>query len=92
MRSGSVRSFRGRPWGIPAVRAQLARGTIPYAPCLTNAEWALVQPFMPPLGKTGRPRRWPMRLIMDSILYVLRTGCAWTHLPCNFPPPSKVLR
>lgn len=45
----------------PAARAQLARGTIPYATCLTDAEWALVRPFMPAPGQTGRPRRWSMR-------------------------------
>lgn len=76
----------------PAARVQLARGTIPYATCLTDAEWALVRPFMPAPGQTGRPRRWPMRLIMDGILYVLRTGCAWAHLPRDFPPPGTVHR
>jgi putative transposase len=29
-----------------------------------------------------------MRLILDGVLYVLRTGCAWAHLPHDFPPPG----
>ena len=76
----------------PAARAQLARGSQPYATCLTDAEWALVEPFLPSPAKTGRPRSWPMRRVVDAILYVLRTGCAWAHLPRDFPPPGTVHR
>ena len=76
----------------PAARAQLARGSQPYATCLTDAEWALVEPFLPSPARTGRPRSWPMRRVVDAILYVLRTGCAWAHLPRDFPPPGTVHR
>ena len=40
----------------------------------------------------GRPHRWPMRTVLDAILYVLRTGCAWRHLPRDFTPWQTVLR
>ncbi|MBO1081680.1 transposase [Roseomonas sp. 573] len=43
-------------------------------------------------ARTGRPWSWPMRLVVDGILYVLRTGCAWVHLPRDFPPSGPVLR
>jgi transposase len=76
----------------PAARVQLARDAIPYATCLTDAEWALVAPFMPAPASTGRPRLWPMRLVLDGVLYVLRTGCAWAHLPRDFPPSGTVHR
>lgn len=76
----------------PAARAQLARPSQPYATCLTNAEWALAAPFLPPPARCGRPRRWPMRAVFDGILYVLRTGCAWRHLPRDFPPWPTTLR
>lgn len=76
----------------PAAHAQLARETSPYATCLTDAESALVRPFMPTPAQTRRPRRWPMRLIMDGILDVLRMGCAWAHLPRDMPPPGTVHR
>lgn len=76
----------------PVASAQLARGTIPYATSLADGEWALVQLFMPPACQTERPRRWPMRLILDAILYELRTGCAWAHLPRDFPSPGTVHR
>ena len=70
----------------PAARAQFARSSDAYATSLTDAEWSVVAPFMPVAARTGRPCRWSMRIIMDAILYVLRTGGAWRHLPHEFPP------
>jgi transposase len=76
----------------PAARAQLGRDVRPYATSLSDAEWALVAPFLPAPARTGRPRRWPLRTILDAILYVLRTGSAWRHLPREFPPWGTVHR
>ena len=76
----------------PTARAQLARGSVPHATSLTEAEWALIAPVLPVPACTGRPRSSPMRLMLDAILYVLRTGCAWAHLPRDFPPPGTVHR
>lgn len=76
----------------PAARAQLVRKATPYATCSSDAEWALLAPFLPPPAATGRPRSWPTRQIMDGMLYLLRTGCAWAHLPRDFPPPGTVHR
>ncbi|ESR24069.1 Mobile element protein [Lutibaculum baratangense AMV1] len=39
-----------------------------------------------------RPRRWPMREIVDAIFYVLRSGCPWHMVPDCFPPASTVYR
>lgn len=76
----------------PAARAQLARDVRPYATCVTDAEWVLIAPFLPPPARTGRPRKWPMRSIVDAILYVLRAGGAWHLLPRDFPPWGTVYR
>ncbi|MDT8278193.1 IS5 family transposase [Roseomonas mucosa] len=76
----------------PAARVQLTRGSQPYATCLTDAEWALAEPFLPDPAHTGQPRSWPMRLLVDAVLYVLRKGCAWAHLPRDFPPPGTTHR
>jgi putative transposase len=45
-------------------------------------------PHLPPEvpGRRGRPRVWPLRRIVEAILYVDRTGCAWRYLPADFPP------
>jgi len=41
-------------------------------------------------GRRGRPRIWPFRRIIEAILYLDRTGCAWRYLPCDFPPWQTV--
>ena len=74
----------------PAARAELARENLPYASSLTNAEWALIAPLLPEPSRIGRPWRWPLRAILDGVQYVLRTVCAWRHLPLDFPPWSTV--
>src|SRR5260221_10296522 len=57
-----------------------------YPSDLSDSEWACVQRYLPSLPARGRPRTHSLRLILDAIFYVLRTGCAWRYLPCNFPP------
>jgi transposase len=64
-----------------------------YPSDLTDAEWAVVEPLLPapashPRG--GRPEKHPRRDIVDAILYVVRTGCAWRQLPADFPPWETV--
>jgi putative transposase len=74
----------------PATRRQHSRDHLRYGSDLTDAEWAIVAPFMPPPARTGRPRGWTMREIMNAIFYVLRAGCAWRMLPKDFPPMTTV--
>ncbi len=52
---------------------------------LTDDQWRLLQPLIPPAKPGGRPRTTDMRRLLDSLFYVLRTGCQWRHLP---PPPA----
>ena len=61
-----------------------------YPSDLTDAEWVCLQRYLPQLPKHGRPRTHSLRAILDAILYVLRRGCAWRYLPCNFPPWQTV--
>jgi putative transposase len=58
----------------------------PYPSDLSDAEWALLAPLLPPPKPCGRPRKWPARLIADALFYVLPSGCAWRMLPREFPP------
>ena len=51
---------------------------------LTDDQWRLLQLLIPPAKPGGRPRTTDMRRMLDSLFYVLRTGCQWRHLP---PPP-----
>lgn len=71
-------------------RAQHARARGKYASDLTDDEWALIAPLMPPRKATGRPRRTDLRDVLDAILYIATTGCQWRMLPNDFPPVSTV--
>jgi putative transposase len=56
-------------------------------PCdLTDAEWAQLWPLLPSPPRRGRPRRWSLRLLVNALFYVLRTGCPWRYLPREYPP------
>jgi transposase len=66
-----------------------ARG---YPSDLTGAQWQVIAPYLPAevTGRRGRPRLWPVRRIVEAILYLDRTGCAWRSLPADFPPWQTV--
>ena len=55
---------------------------------MTDAMWAVLAPLMPvrDLRKGGRPRKYDDRLILDSIFYVLRSGCPWRMMPRDLAP------
>jgi putative transposase len=61
-----------------------------YPSDLTDAEWRIVEPLIPPAKEGGRPRSTDMREVFNAILYVDRTGCQWRALPHDFPPWSTV--
>jgi transposase len=61
-----------------------------YPSDLTDAEWALVEPFIPPAKRGGRQRPVEVREVLNGILDVLATGCQWRALPKDLPPKSTV--
>jgi transposase len=76
----------------PTTRRQYNREHFRYGSDLSDAEWAILAPLLPPPARTGRPRRWSMREVMDAIFYVLRSGCPWRMVPDCFAPRSTVYR
>jgi putative transposase len=73
-----------------SARAKYARPAKRYASDLTDAEFALVEPRLPPPCRLGRRRKTDLRAVLDAIFYLLRTGCQWRLLPKCFPPRSTV--
>ena len=63
-----------------------------YPSDITDDQWALIEPHIPPEPGGGRPRKTAIRDVLDAILYLLRTGCQWHYLPIDFPPRSTVWR
>ncbi len=61
-----------------------------YPTDLTDTEWAIMEPLIPPAKPGGRPRAADMREIMNSIFYVLRGAIPWRMLPHDLPPWKTV--
>uniref|UniRef100_UPI001B3B6A1A IS5 family transposase n=1 Tax=Skermanella mucosa TaxID=1789672 RepID=UPI001B3B6A1A len=57
---------------------------------MTDAEWGLIEPLIPPEKRYGRHREVNVREVVNAIFYVLSTGCQWRALPKDFPPRSTV--
>ena len=62
----------------------------PYPSDLTDEQWQLIEPLIPKPKPGGRPRTVCIREIINAILYLNRTGCAWRLLPHEFPPWGTV--
>jgi putative transposase len=61
-----------------------------YPSDLNNKEWAVVEKFIPPPRRGGRPRTTDMREVFNAILYIAQGGIPWSMLPRDFAPTSTV--
>jgi transposase len=61
-----------------------------YPTDLTDAQWAILEPHVPPPKPGGRPPKHTRRELVNAMLYVLRDGIAWRLLPHEFPPWQTV--
>jgi transposase len=71
-------------------RGRYDRSKLRYPSDLTDDEWALVKPLIPPAKRGGNKRRVDERAIVDGLMYILSTGCQWRALPKDLPPRSTV--
>lgn len=71
-------------------RARYDRSGLRYPSDLTDAEWAVIAPLLPPAKPGGRRRSVDLRAVVEALVYLLETGCQWRHLPKDFPPKSTV--
>ncbi len=77
------------PWNDTA-RVEHRRNSAGYPSDLTDREWALIAPLLPPAKPGGRPRTTDLRAVVEAILYMASRGCQWRMLPKDFPPMSTV--
>ena len=61
-----------------------------YPSDLTEEQWRVIQPLIPPALPGGRKRTVDLREVFNGILYLNRSGCAWLALPHYFPPWGTV--
>jgi putative transposase len=59
-----------------------------YPSDLTDAQWALLRPLLPPAKPGGRPRSVDLREVLNTLFYQARTGCPWDFLPHDLLPKS----
>lgn len=71
-------------------RARYDRISLRYLSDLTDAEWGLIEPLIPPAKRGGGKRSVDLRAVVDGLLYVLSTGCQWRALPKDMPARSTV--
>jgi transposase len=71
-------------------RGRYDRSALRYPSDLTDDEWALVEPLIPPARRGGNKRRVDEREVMNGIMYILSTGCQWRAIPKDLPPRSTV--
>ena len=71
-------------------RARYDRSKLRYPSDLTDEEWALVAPPIPPPKPGGNKRTRDMREVVNGLMYVLSTGCQWRAIPKDLPPRSTV--
>ena len=71
-----------------ANRTRYDRSDLRYPSDLTDAEWSIVAPLIPPGKRGGDKRTVDLREVVNALLYVLSTGCQWRAIPKDLPPRS----
>ncbi len=71
-------------------RTRYNRDHLRYPSDLSEEEWAVIEPLIPPGKPGGGTRRVNMREVVNGLMYVLSTGCQWRAIPKDLPPRSTV--
>ena len=69
-------------------RSRYDRSKLRYPSDLTNEEWAMIKPLIPPAKRGGNKRTVDERELVNGLMYTLSTGCQWAALPRGLPPRS----
>ena len=71
-------------------RGRYDRSRLRYPSDLTDEEWALAEPLIPPARRGGNRRHVVVREVVNGLMYVLSTGCQWRAIPKDLPPRSTL--
>lgn len=71
-------------------RARYNRDQLRYPSDVTDAEWAVIAPLIPPARRGGCKRTVNIREVFNGVLYILSTGCQWRAIPKDLPPRSTL--
>jgi transposase len=71
-------------------RGRYDRSRLRYPSDLTDDEWHLVKPMIPPGKRGGGKRTVNLREVVNGLMYILSTGCQWRAIPKDLPPRSTL--
>jgi transposase len=71
-------------------RRRYDRSKLRYPSDLTDEEWTLIAPVIPPAKRGGGKRTVSIREVVNGLMYVLSSGCQWRAIPKDLPPRSTV--
>ena len=86
----SAAAYAGFAMWTAENRARYNRSKLRYPSDLTDEEWALVSPLIPPAKRGGNKRTVDVWEVVNGLMYILSTGCQWAALPKDLPPRSTV--
>ena len=74
-------------------RARYDRGRLRYPSDLTDEEWRLIEPGIPPAKRGGNKRTVTLREVVNGLMYILSTGCQWRAIPkiCRRARPCMII-
>jgi len=73
-----------------ANRPKYNRDYLRYPSDVSDDEWGVIAPLIPPAKRGGGKRRVDMRAVVNGIMYILSTGCQWRYIPKDLPPRSTL--
>ena len=62
----------------------------PYPSDLSDEQWRLIEPLLPPEKAGGWPREVDLREVLNGIFYLVKDGIAWRYMPHDLPPWGTV--
>jgi transposase len=71
-------------------RGRYDRSKLRYPSDVTDEEWAVISPLIPPAKQGGNKRTVDVRQVVNGVMDILSTGCQWASLPKDLPPRSTV--
>jgi transposase len=71
-------------------RARYDRARLRYPSDVTDEEWVLIAPHIPPAKPGGNKRTVDLRAVVNGLMYILSTGCQWRAIPKDLPPRSTL--
>ncbi len=74
----------------PENRPRYDRSHLRYPSDLTDDEWKLIRPLIPPAKRGGNKRHVDLREVVNGAMYILSTGCQWRAIPKDLPPRSTI--